>query len=390
MFPPSNVGRPDDRRGLSHEAVPEHGGNVPALPPPQQQPRPSGLLGGLSAAGAPRTPDATTASGGRAMRPLAAPADDEIVDQLYHLNVRLHQVRRASDVVPSLFTQFEVPPRVARGFQLAYDLERYPDRGACPEYRTIEEIAQESGINDHLGFRYGVLNICLEFEDAPNAYLHQCSQSLSHQSEFLINERGNKAHQTLYQIATDMSTDNLNEVVDRTVSIVRQTGMCQFETRGVRHGINDEGMAEIFYDGRPAWLSCANPIIVGLREYAQMPLTTPPGAIINDAFIQKQMDAGNPDILINLSFAGFAEIPGAHEGGIGMLLRSGSRFNAHSTYGKLWPTLLHERHRTAALRAMRPASEGGGRLKYASVYKMGPNGTVVGEPLARIELASAN
>lgn len=386
MISPSNVGGPEDRPGLSHEAVPENGGSVPASP--QQQPKPSGLLSGLSAAGA-RTPDVTIASGG-AMRAFAAPAHDEIADLRHQLDVRLLQARRAADVVPSLFTQFGVPPRAVRRFQQAYDLERDTGRGACAEYKTIEEIAQESGINDHLGFPYGVLNICLEFEEAPNAYLHECSQLLSHHSEFLINESGNKAHQTLHQIATDMSPGNLNEVVGRAMSIVRQTGMCQFETRGVRHGINDEGMAEIFYDNRLAWLSCANPIIAGLREYARMPMTTPPGEIINDAFIQRQMDAGDPDILINLALAGFAEIPGANEGGIGMPLQSGSRFNAHSTYGKLWPTLLGERNRNAALRVMRPASEGGGRLKYASIYRMAPNGTVVGEPLARVELALAS
>jgi len=302
---------------------------------------------------------------------------------------------RASEVVRSLFAQAHVSPEAMQGFAEAYANEVGQERGqaiARSRYATLAELAESSGLNESLGVRYGVLNVSLDFDDESDAYVKACSARLDNRSQFVVGH-GNGAHQTAHQIPIDM--DRRDEVLARCKDIVRHAGITQFVARGVQHRINEEGMVEIFYGATKAerrqWVVAANPFIVGLKDFAVMPVTTPPGRIIDDAFIDAQFAAGDLDVLFNLYYARFAEIPDVNEGGIGMPANSGSRFNPHSTYGKLWEPPSNTRAADHYLRRLQLSSpeEGGGTVKYVSIYEMGPNGTVIGEPLLRIELPRA-
>jgi len=312
---------------------------------------------------------------------------------------RMRTARRASEVTPSLFTRLGVPPRAMQRFADAYANEVQPDSGrtiARGRYATLAELAELSGLNRHLGFPYGVLNISLDFDEQSNAYAKACGDRLGDRSQFLVGHDigyGNRAHQTAHQIAINM--DRLDEVQVRCKDIILQGGITQFMAQGTGHRVNEEGMSEIFYCANPSerrqWVAAANPFIEGLKGFAMMPVTTPAGRLIDDAFIDAQVAAGNRDVVFNLYYAGFAEIPSTAEGGIGMPAANGSRFNPHSTYGKLWepPPTSREADDYFPVPNLPPASEGGGTVKYLSVYAMGPNGTVVGEPLLRIELPRA-
>jgi hypothetical protein len=312
---------------------------------------------------------------------------------------RMRRAARASEVVPSLFAQVGVPPEAVQRFAEAYANEVQPDRAervARSRYATLAELAEFSGLNQHLGFCYGVVNISLDFEEPSDIYVKECSIRLDNRSQFVVGRGigfGNRAHQTIHQLAIDM--DRLDEVQARCKDIARQARLTRFEVRGTQHRVNEEGMVEIFYcateSERRQWVAAANPFIVGLKDYAVMPVTTPPGRIIDDAFIDARSGPSDLDVLFNLFQAGFAEIPSTAEGGVGMPAENGRRFNPHSTYGKLWepPLTSRETNDYFPVPNLLPASEGGGTVKYLSVYEMGPNGTVVGEPLSRIALPRA-
>lgn len=356
-------------------------------PPPEPSPRSTGRFDGLESA---RDISAGAASASpRARAVVSRGGVSEAVRTQRQFHEQIRDAGRASEVVPSLFTQREIPPEVVQSFADAYAFELEPRRGTRNRYPTLAEVAERSGLNTHLRFPYGVLNISLDFDDESNTYVKECSARLRNRSQFLVGH-GNGAHQTGHQLPIDMA--NSGNVLARCKDIVRQVGLTQFVAHGARHGVNDEGMAEVFYgeteSERRQWVAAANPFIDGLKDFAVMPVTTPPGRIIDDAWIDAQFAAGNPDMLFNLYYAGFAEIPSVREGGIGMPAKHGSRFNPHSTYGKLWATPPKRMHAedNVPVPGLPPAREGGGTVKYVSVYEMGPNGTVIGEPLLRLEL----
>ncbi len=385
MGPSGGAHRPSDDRAGGQE-----GSDAPPLQP---MPRPTGRFPGLD------VPFAKGAAGGSPATPVRrrtiTPSQDGVAEATSAQEVFLERIRcvpRASVVVPSLFTQFNVPPEVIQRFAGAYADEVQPTRDktvARRRYATLAELAESSGLNRHLGFRYGVLNISLDFDEESDAYVEACSARLNNRSQFLVGH-GNGAHQTGNQIPVDL--DCIDELPARCEDIVRRVGITQFVAHGTQHRVNAEGMAEVFYGAteseRKQWVAAANPFIVGLKDFAVMPATTPPGRIIDDAFIDEQSAAGDLDVLFNLYYAGFAEIPSVAEGGIGMPARNGSRFNPHSTYGKLWepPSATRQAGNGFPVPNLPPAHEGGGTVRYVSVYEMGPNGTVVGEPLLRIEL----
>lgn len=363
-------------------------------PSTQAPPQRPGSLAGLSSAPRPTAGEARENSGVSGQPAKAIPTLIGTIDALssqHQFMAEMQRALRASDVVPSLFGQYKVPSEIVERFAARYAFERQPNpRLLIPRggYSTLAQIADRTQLNDHLGFRYGVFNVSLEFDGPANAYVEACNKRLVEQelSAFMVGT-GIKPHQTLHQIALDM--DRMDEFLHRFVEVAQDARIGQFEVRGLRHAVNDEGMVEIFYDQRKRWVAAANPVIAGLRDFAVMPVTTPPGRIIDDAFIDEQYARGNLDVLFNLKHAGFAEIPSVDEGGMGMPASQGSRFNPHSTYGKLWtPARMADSENDEVVSLMPPAVEGGGTLKYISVFEMGPHGTVIAEPLVRIPLLS--
>lgn len=379
--------RPNDDR-----AVP---GQEAATAPPQPSPLPTGRFPGLDSARH-RAMGAGGVSRPERMRhSQVTPSNDGVAlarrSQQRFLD-RIGNATRASEVVPSLFTRHQVPQEVVQRFAEAYARELEPERGARiarHRYATLSQLAEDSGLSRHLGFPYGVLNISLDFDNDSNAYVEACSARLADRSQFLVGD-GHGAHQTAHQLPIDMR--RRDEVLARIEKIVKRAGTAPFTVRATQHRVNPEGMAEVFYaeteSERRQWVAAANPFIGGLKDFAVMPVTTPPGRIIDDAFIDAQSAAADLDVLFNLHYAGFAEIPSVREGGIGMEPKSGSRFNPHSTYGKLWEppstTMVATDH--YPIPNLPPAHEGGGTVNYVSVYEMGPNGTVRGDPLLRLEL----
>lgn len=381
--------RPNDDR-----AVP---GQEAATAPPQPSPLPTGRFAGLDSARHLATSAGGVSPAQRTRRRVTLSNDGVALARRSQQRF-LDQIRnatRASEVVPSLFTRHLVPQEVVQRFAQSYALELEPERGvriARHRYATLSQLAEDSGLSRHLGFPYGVLNISLDFDNESNVYVGACSARLADRSQFLVGD-GHGAHQTAHQLPIDMR--RRDEVLARIEKIVKRAGIAPFTARATQHRVNQEGMAEVFYGAteleRRQWVAAANPFIGGLRDFAVMPVTTPPGRIIDDAFIDAQSAAGDLDVLFNLNYAGFAEIPSVREGGIGMAPRNGSRFNPHSTYGKLWepPSTTTVATDHYPVSNLPPAHEGGGTVKYVSVYEMGPNGTVRGDPLLRLELARA-
>jgi hypothetical protein len=304
--------------------------------------------------------------------------------------VDLHYAAKAADVVKPLFSVISDAGErdaVQKEFARLYAEARIPGGEKIPSrgYQTLEEIAEASGLNAALTkalgypFRYGVINVYLDFGAAPNQYLHECSAALGRHSEFLLSDdaHGNRAHQTLHQIPVNMAQiedDGLSEKLEGLA-------IRAFDVRGTVHKVNDAGMNEVFYDSADQAEAAANAVIQAFLDHAVMPLTTPPGDIIDEHFMEALRASGDWDVLYNLRTACFAEIPSVDQGGVGMPRPGGgSRFNFHSTYGKNWPD-----ENGAAEKEMPDTTGAGGTLERIVAAGMGPNGTVVA-PLASVRL----